>query len=420
MKAFGRITVALTLFGLFFSGGCGPVEQDWPSSPSKADEEPGAPAVPGTSDQGPGAQPAPGSHKLGIVVIDVQQGFVQLAANKNIAQIVDNTQTVFGLADRTKTPFFITYEDSKEGTHGLPAQLESAVPGHAREFIKTTFAATGLPAFASAVSQTGFTHIIALGAETDVCVLQTVLGLRSMGLTVILQQDAVFTSEPNTGPALRRMQQAGVVMRGMAQVRGYIEDQSPVPGAPTGGPVKIIKPLNIAAILVGFTEQALNSSADPFKTEKIARLKELLLISEWFDVPLYTTGASNALPAQFQGLITKQIRPVAELTQHSNGGIQQVVLAGTGTDQQISGLVDSLGKSLDIFIMEDGLISSGPQISVLDALYENGAVPLTYKSLYYGMTKSVDLNEWPSQAWVDKDPIYYEKTKAPEDLPPVL
>jgi nicotinamidase-related amidase len=377
-------------------------------------------AGPGTGDRDPGVVPESGSTKLGIVVIDVQQEFVQIAANANITQIIDNTKTVFELAERTKTQLFITYEGAKQGTQGLPAQLRAAMPDHAREFIKTTFAATGLPAFASAVGQAGLTHVVVLGAETDVCVLQTALGLRSIGFVVILQQDAVFTSEPNTGPALRRMQQAGVVLAGMPQVRSYIEGQSPVPVAPTAGPVKIIKPLKIAALLAGLTDQALDSAVDPFKTAKLARLRELLLISEWFDIPLYGTGAGSALPAQLQGLITKQIHPVTELTQGSNGGIQQVVLAGIGTDQEITGLVENLGTTLDIFILEDGLISSGSQVSVLDALYTNGAVPLTYKSLYYGMTKSVDLNEWPSQAWVGRDPIYYPKTKAPEDLPPVL
>ena len=46
----------------------------------------------------------------------------------------------------------------------------------------------------------GLTHAVVLGAETDVCVMQTVLGLRRMGLTVILHSDAVFSSESNVGP----------------------------------------------------------------------------------------------------------------------------------------------------------------------------------------------------------------------------
>jgi hypothetical protein len=49
------------------------------------------------------------------------------------------------------------------------------------------------------------------GGETDVCVLQSVLGLIEAGLQVFLLEDALFSSEPNIGPAMRRMQSAGAI-----------------------------------------------------------------------------------------------------------------------------------------------------------------------------------------------------------------
>jgi len=39
--------------------------------------------------------------------------------------------------------------------------------------------------------------------------------------------------------------------------------------------------------------------------------------------------------------------------------------------------------------------------------------------MYYGLTRSVDLNEWP-KAWAARDPTDYPKTKAPEDLPSIV
>jgi nicotinamidase-related amidase len=358
--------------------------------------------------------------RLGIVVIDVQASFVNSAANAAMTQILANTKTVLGLAGQHKTPLFISFEASKDASsgHNLPADVRATVPGHAREFIKTTFAATSLPTFATAVQQANLTHVVVLGAETDVCVMQTVLGLRAMGLTVILQLDAVFSSEPNTAPALRRMRQAGVLAAGMAQVRSYIEQPSNLPPATTGGSVTILKPLKVAAILNGFSAAALGGATDPHRAAKEARLRELLLLSEWFAFPLYGT-VSGAIPASYSGLIKKSIRPVAELAQAA--GVEQIIVAGN--DNGLQALVASHGKGRDLFIMEDALLSAGAtgaQAGVLDGLYTQGAVPLTYKAFYYGMTRSVSMQEWPSAAWVQRDAEYYPKTKAPEELPPII
>jgi nicotinamidase-related amidase len=385
----------------------------------------GAPATAGGTQQVPdqGASSldrgiTPGAPaRAGIVVIDVQDWFVKQAAQKDIDQIIDNTAAVLALAGKHRTPLFVTFEHSRDEAYGfgLPAKLKGKVPAHASEFIKTTFAATGNKAFASAVRQSGLTHFVVLGAETDVCVLQSVLGLRSMGFAVILQQDAVFTSEPNAAPALRRMRQAGVQMAGMAEVRSFIDGTRPLPGPPSPGAITTVKPLNIAVVLNHFDDAG---SPDPRAAEKHARLRELLLISEWFDMPLYAAG-SHALPAKYAGLIKKQVQPFEKLT--ANASVEQVVIAGT--DRDVAGLAAAHGKTHDVFLLEDALLAfekAADQAALLEALYKAGAVPITYKSLYYGMTKSVDLKEWPSQSWVERDPEYYPKTRAPEDLPPMV
>jgi hypothetical protein len=54
-------------------------------------------------------------------------------------------------------------------------------------------------------------QLIVAGSETDVCVLQSVIGLIDMGFQVFLLEDGLFTSEPNPHAALTRMYQLGVV-----------------------------------------------------------------------------------------------------------------------------------------------------------------------------------------------------------------
>ena len=402
----------LTLLALSALAGCGGGEMEPVPMPPQADQGP-SPGRDGGAR--PGSDASGTSTKLGVVVIDAQESFISYAANKDINQIVDNIRALLVLAGTHQLPLLITYESSNNEATGdaMPAALRAARPPQTQEFIKTTFAATGLAAFAAAVKQAALTHIIVVGAETDVCVLQTVLGLRAMGITVILQRDAVFTSEPNTGPALRRMEQAGVVMATAAEVKAYVEQTGPLPQPAQSGPITIIKPTSIAVLLDELTDAAVSASQDPYKTAKLARLRELLLISEWFDIPLF--GTVTTLPTQLAGLITKQIRPAAELDQSA---ALQIVLAGS--DTSLGSLIASHGAGRDLFLLEDGLLASGTgQAAALEQLYQGGAVPLTYKSLYYGMTKSVDLGEWP-KAWVDRDPIYYPKTNAPESLPPII
>jgi hypothetical protein len=157
--------------------------------------------------------------------------------------IIERMKSAFQLAGDQQVPLFITFEDSQLGDHALHAPLQPLRPAHAQDFVKTTFAATGLPAFANAVQKAGLSHLVVMGAETDVCVLQTVLGLRAMGLTVMLEADAVFSEETNPSPALRRMQQAGVLLvtRRMWRVTSPIEQ---LPRATTVQSDR--KPLNVA------------------------------------------------------------------------------------------------------------------------------------------------------------------------------
>lgn len=354
---------------------------------------------------------------MGIVVIDVQETFVDGASSPDMGGILDRTKSAFQLAEAHDVPFFLTFEGSQQGDHALYAPLAPVVPSHAKDFVKTTFAATGLPSFAEAVSQSGLTHLVVLGAETDVCVLQTVLGLRAMGFTVLLQQDAVFTSETNTSPALRRMQQAGVLLVDEAAVAHHVATPS---GLPKGGDeeVRVVRPLHMGVVLHGFTDAALSGAADPMSTQKRARLRELLLVSEWFDLPVYVEDVGAGLPAAFEPYFLGQLRPIGQLAQDSS--VEQLVVAGTD-----GGLAAALAGALatrELFVMEDALIAQGTsaaQKAMLQPFFDAGLVPTTYKSFYYDMTKSVDLDEWPSQAWVQRFDEYYAITEAPEDLPPI-
>ena len=354
---------------------------------------------------------------VGMVVIDVQEAFVDVASTPDMPGIIGRTKSAFELAQDGAIPFLLTFEASQQGDHALHAPLVPVLPSQAQQLVKTTFAATGLPAFAAAVDEAGVSHVVVLGAETDVCVLQTVLGLRALGKTVLLQKDAVFTSETNTSPALRRMQQAGALLVDEAAVAAAVAhpDALPVGG---DGPVRIVEPLHMGVVLNDFTDAAFGSSADPLLTQKSARLRELLLISEWFDLPVYVDDPAAGLPSELASYFQGQLRPLSQIAQDAS--VEQLVFAGT--DGDLAAALAAWMPSRELFVMEDALLALGTPAELeqtLQPFYAGGLVPTTYKSFYYDMTKSVDLAEWPSQAWVQKFDEYYWITSAPEDLPPI-
>jgi len=113
--------------------------------------------------------------------------------------------TVYGL------PVVCTFEQPVENKGWLPERLERYLPEGSLRLTKNTFDCCGEPSIATALAGLGNKQLAVAGGETDVCVLQSVLGLLGAGYEVFLLEDALFSSEPNVGPALRRMEQAGAI-----------------------------------------------------------------------------------------------------------------------------------------------------------------------------------------------------------------
>ncbi|GMW02275.1 MAG: hypothetical protein AMXMBFR84_34110 [Candidatus Hydrogenedentota bacterium] len=85
--------------------------------------------------------------------------------------------------------------------------------GSCAPMAKTSFGCLGDASFADALRATGRTQVLLTGVETHVCVLQTALGARALGLDVFVPMDAVgsrATSEHEAG--LARMRDAGVTL----------------------------------------------------------------------------------------------------------------------------------------------------------------------------------------------------------------
>ena len=148
---------------------------------------------------------------LAIVVIDVQPGFLGgWMAGPSEPHLV-RLEYLFGLATVFDLPCLATFEEPVEKNGWLPERLDRYFPAHGQRHTKQTFNCCAEPPILAALAATNRSQIAVAGCETDVCVLQSVMGMIGAGYQVFLLEDCLFSSEPHTGPAIRRMEAAGAI-----------------------------------------------------------------------------------------------------------------------------------------------------------------------------------------------------------------
>lgn len=148
---------------------------------------------------------------LAIVVIDVQPYFLDGWMAGKTETLMPRLEFLLALATVYDLPLLATFEQPVERKGWLPERLEPFFPAHGLKQTKQTFNCCGEPNIVAAIAGLGRQQLAVAGGETDVCVLQSVLGLLREGYEVFLLEDVLFSSEPHAGPALRRMERAGAI-----------------------------------------------------------------------------------------------------------------------------------------------------------------------------------------------------------------
>jgi hypothetical protein len=120
-------------------------------------------------------------------------------------------ENLFLLAKWTDLPTIAAFEHPFDRNGMLPERLENAFPAHGQRFTKRTYNCCLEPTILEAIKALPGRQIAVVGAETDVCVLQSTLGLLTLGYEVFLLEDCLYTSEPQPRPALERMYRAGAI-----------------------------------------------------------------------------------------------------------------------------------------------------------------------------------------------------------------
>ena len=144
-------------------------------------------------------------------VIDVQDFFLaQIEGEETRGRMETNLVNFARLLNYFRIPIIATLERPVRGKGPLPRALEAQL-ADAKLFEKDFFDLTKEDNIRDHLARLNKKQVIVAGCETDVCVLQSCLGLIDLGFEVFVVEDLIFSSARDVTAALARMHSAGAV-----------------------------------------------------------------------------------------------------------------------------------------------------------------------------------------------------------------
>lgn len=153
-----------------------------------------------------------------LIVIDAQPGFFAgqpfdgpgALDRTGLTGVVARIAWLAGAAAALGIPLVVTEEDPARNG-GTDPSVVARLPPATPVLEKRIFGLAGQPDILAAVEATGRRTAVLVGAETDVCVAQSALGLLDRGFRVVVVTDATFSPGAMHDLGLRRMRDAGIV-----------------------------------------------------------------------------------------------------------------------------------------------------------------------------------------------------------------
>ena len=147
------------------------------------------------------------------VIVDVQEFFLSQLSKALRSRIMSKTQSLVGLLGYLRIPLVVTLERPLEHKGSLPPEIGRRLPGNgsATVFEKDFFDLTRETAISKHLKGLRKKQLIVAGCETDVCVLQSCLGLKRLGYEVYVVEELLFSSSRNVEAAIERMKADGVI-----------------------------------------------------------------------------------------------------------------------------------------------------------------------------------------------------------------
>ena len=145
------------------------------------------------------------------LIIDVQEFFLSQIDTRLRSKLETNIKNFARLLGYFRVPMVATLERPVDQKGALPKEIAKHVREDAKIFEKDFFDLTKEKKIADYIARLKNKHIIVAGCETDVCVLQSCLGLLALGYDVYVVEELVFSSSRNVDAAIARMKAAGTV-----------------------------------------------------------------------------------------------------------------------------------------------------------------------------------------------------------------
>jgi isochorismate hydrolase len=145
------------------------------------------------------------------LVIDVQEYFLKEIPAEDRSRIETMTAYFVNLLTYLRIPILCTVERPFNKKGGLPAAIEAGLSRGSAIVEKDFFDLTAQPEALAALTAFGRKQMIIAGCETEVCVLQSCLGLLNLGYEVFVIEDLLFSAADDCSAALERMKAEGAI-----------------------------------------------------------------------------------------------------------------------------------------------------------------------------------------------------------------
>jgi nicotinamidase-related amidase len=177
------------------------------------------------------------------VIVDVQEFFLSQTDKQLRPKIKTNMKNFARLLGYFRIPILVTLERPVDQKGSFPKEIGEHLNDLADTFEKDFFDLTREKKIGDYLGRLQRKQVIVAGCETDVCVLQSCLGLLCLGYEVYVVEDLLFSSAKNVDSAIARMRDAGAVflsykslyyelveaVEGGRHVAGIVEKFGPLP-----------------------------------------------------------------------------------------------------------------------------------------------------------------------------------------------
>ncbi|MBQ4848435.1 isochorismatase family protein [Pseudoalteromonas sp. MMG005] len=374
------------------------------------------------------------AENTGLLIIDAQQGYVmdsddfwvkvfypqyEIPAQNVDPQLHSSIDRIAQLAQKANElnmPTTITYEafETDLGLDYTPyiTRIEQALDENTQSYFKQTFNSTleaDIHAAMKAWSDAGVSRVIVAGAETDVCVMQTVLGLKKMGFDVYLASDATFSTEIYERPTFKRLQQAGVKLAKASEIIESMAAKdklifSPRYAVGTRDELYQGDRHKMAMINFNMDDTSLAKAEHDNKPATAPRFTFLGLEQEF----LFSYMPSFHVNKKGKAYTSKYRKNTNVVSYKTIDPVIADIKAAGKTQAVISGVVSQLGLYDAVYklieaditpvILEDALLGSDVDpIHYLDYIYQLGAVPSAQKSHGYEMYVEIQLGDFTEE-----------------------